>query len=172
MKSNNLLSIAIHIVIIISIQILLFLNLSFTIFDKYSLVLFIVPLTVMILPISYPKATVLTIAFIIGLFIDYFYQSLGLHASSLVLIAFARPYILSVIEPRGGYRTDKTLSSSSYGMSWFLSYSAILLILYLLVYFSLDAFSLVYIDKILVNALLSFIASYVVVCTYQFVVRA
>jgi len=171
MNRNDLVSISIHAVIILSVQILLLLNFSIPVGSRYSLTIYIYPLIIILLPLSYSKSSLLLIAFIIGLIVDYFYQSIGVHAASLVLIAFIRPYILSILEPRGGYRTDNSPSSNNYGISWFLSYCSIILFIHLLTYFSVDAFSFVYLDKILINSCISFIASYLIISLYQFIIR-
>lgn len=171
MNSSNLLTVGIHILIILAIQLLLLLNFSFSIGDRYSLSIYLYPLIIILLPLSTSKSIILLIAFFIGLFIDYFYQAFGVHSASLVFLAFIRPYILNVLEPRGGYRTDNLPTTKFYGLGWFLSYSAILLFIHLFVFFSLDAFSLVFIEKIVVNTLLSFIASFIILNMYQLILR-
>ncbi len=171
MNSSHLLKISVHTIIILSMQILLLLNFSFPIGDRYSLSIYLYPLIIILTPLAVSKSLILIVAFIIGLFIDYFYQSFGVHSASLVFVAFIRPYVLNIIEPRGGYRADNLPTTQYYGFGWFLSYSAILLFVHLLVYFSLDAFSMVYIEKILVNTLLSFVASFLILNMYQIISR-
>ena len=171
MNSSSILSISIHATILMIIQVLLLLNFAIPFGSNFSLTIYIYPLIIILLPLSTSRSAVLLVAFGIGLVIDYFYQSLGVHASALVLVAFLRPYLLAVLEPRGGYRADNTPNSSNYGLSWFLSYSAIMLFIHLLTYFSIDSFSLLFIVKIIVNTIISFIASYLIICLYQLIVR-
>ena len=171
MNNNSILSISIHAAILMSVQVLLLLNFAIPFGSNFSLTIYIYPLIIILLPLSTSRSAVLIISFVLGLIIDFFYQSLGVHASALVLLAFLRPYILAILEPRGGYRADNTPNSSNYGLSWFLSYSALMLLIHLLTYFSIDAFSLLFIVKILVNTIISFIASYLIICLYQLIVR-
>ena len=171
MNSSGIISISIHTVILMVVQVLLLLNFTIPFGSNFSLTIYVYPLIIILMPLSTSRSAVLVLAFIIGLVIDYFYQTLGVHASALVLIAFLRPYILSLLEPRGGYRADNAPNSSNYGLSWFLSYSAIMLMIHLLTYFSIDAFSLLFIVKIIVNTVISFIASYLIICLYQLIVR-
>ena len=171
MNRSDIISTSIHSIIILSIQIFLLLTFSIPVGSRYSLTIYIYPLIIILLPLSYSKSSLLLIAFIIGLIIDYFYQSIGVHSSSLVLIAFMRPYILSLLEPRGGYRTDNSPSSNNSGLSWFLMYGSIILFIHLLTYFSVDAFSFVFLDKIFINTIISFIASYLIINIYQFIIR-
>lgn len=171
MNSGSILSISIHTAVLMLIQILLLLNFAIPLGSHFSLTIYIYPLIIILLPLSISRIAVLTIAFVLGLMVDYFYQSPGVHASALVLMAYLRPYILALIEPRGGYRADSTPNSSNYGLGWFLSYCAIMLLIHLLTYFSIDAFSLIFIVKILVNTIISFIASYLIIFLYQLIVR-
>ena len=171
MNNSNIISISIHAALLMIIQVLLLLNFAIPIGSSFSLTIYIYPLIIILLPLSTSRVAVLTIAFVIGLIIDYFYQSPGVHASALVLMAFLRPFVLALIEPRGGYRADNTPNSSNYGLAWFLSYCAMMLLIHLLTYFSIDAFSLIFIVKILVNTSISFIASYLIICLYQLIIR-
>jgi len=171
MNSNSLLSITIHGAILMIVQVLLLLNFSIPFGSNFSLTIYIYPLIIILLPLSTSRSAVLMVSFVLGLIIDFFYQSPGVHASALVLMAFLRPYILAFLEPRGGYRADNNPNSSNYGLTWFLSYSAIMLLIHLLTYFSIDAFSLLFIVKILANTIISFVASYLIICLYQLIVR-
>jgi hypothetical protein len=52
------------------------------------------------LPFSISRLFLLIISFAFGLTLDYFTSSPGLHAAPCVLIAFIRPFILSVLIPQ------------------------------------------------------------------------
>jgi len=54
--------------------------------NPYIYVLFII-----LLPVDISKSLLLTLAFILGLTIDFFGNTLGLHAAATVLMAYARP---------------------------------------------------------------------------------
>jgi len=53
-------------------------------------------LFILLLPVRMNKNLVLFIAFFTGLSIDYFGNTLGLHAGASVLLAFARPGVLNL----------------------------------------------------------------------------
>jgi hypothetical protein len=65
---------------------------------------FIVPylyfLFLLWLPFSIPRVGLLIIGFFTGLFLDYFMMCPGMHAAACVLIAYARPFVISVLIPK------------------------------------------------------------------------
>ena len=52
------------------------------------------------LPFSVPRFWQLVIGFILGLSLDYFMQSPGLHAAACVLVAYVRPFIINILSPK------------------------------------------------------------------------
>jgi hypothetical protein len=52
------------------------------------------------LPFTTPRLTLLGIGFITGLSLDYFKMSPGLHTAACVLIAYARPFIITILMPK------------------------------------------------------------------------
>jgi len=155
---------------IVIFQVLLLKNIQVAVLDRYVVSAFMYPLIIIILPFSMPRSIVLTIAFFIGMIIDVGYDSIGLHTSALVLTAFLRNFVLLLIEPRGGYG-ENTMSLSSYGLPWFLRYTAIMLGIHVFTYFSLDAFTFVFLGKIIINTLLSFGVSFLLVNLYTMIFR-
>lgn len=89
--------------------------------------IFIYPLALMLLPLEVPHGILVAVGFFYGLLMDVFTNSLGLHAAILTLLAFARPGVCWLIEPRGGYELGQTLSRASQGTAWFFKYSAIMM---------------------------------------------
>jgi hypothetical protein len=65
---------------------------------------FIVPylyyLFILWLPFSISRQWLLIVGFLTGLVLDYFSQTPGLHAAACVLIAYVRPFVISVLTPR------------------------------------------------------------------------
>lgn len=171
MKSNSIISVIVHGLILLSVQALLLVRFSFPVIDRYTLSAFIYPLIIMILPLRTPRSVVLFIAFFLGLGMDFFYDSPGVHAGALVFMAMARTLALRFMEPRGGYKTATLPTPANYGSQWFITYSGVLLLAFLLAYFTLDIFAISFFDKIVVNALVSFIASYALILLYQMLIR-
>lgn len=123
-------------------------------------------LFLMWLPLKLPRPLVITIGFIAGLCIDLFNESMGVHASAAVFITYLRFFILKIISPYEGYDVDISPTIRNMGFTWFLSYMSMMLLAYLLFFFSVDAFSFVYIKDILLSTIFSFIASALFIIIY------
>lgn len=52
------------------------------------------------LPFSISRMWLLVIGFFTGLILDYFMMQPGLHAAACVLIAYVRPFVISVLTPK------------------------------------------------------------------------
>jgi hypothetical protein len=52
------------------------------------------------LPFSLSRPALLIYSFLLGITVDYFLLTPGLHAAACVLIAYLRPYLITVIMPR------------------------------------------------------------------------
>ena len=89
--------------------------------------LYIYPLLLIMLPIRINKLALLFIAFFLGLLVDLFYMTPGVHAAASVLIAFLRPALCDAMEPRGGYNQNHSPNKYNFGMGWFLQFSSILM---------------------------------------------
>ena len=87
-------------------------------------------LIILTLPIKMSKILLLTFAFFTGIIIDIFMNTGGMHAAATVCMAFFRPYILNTMAPRDGYEIDEKPSISKLGLSWFLSYTSILVLIH------------------------------------------
>lgn len=127
------------------------------------------PLFIMLLPLRAPQILVLLLAFVAGLAVDAFYSTPGVHASASVFIAFIRPTVLRILEPRNGYNVNYSPTAARLGLGWFLRYAAVMLGSYLFFYFSVEAFSFVYFLDILLKTIVSFIASMIFVVIFQIV---
>lgn len=101
---------------------------------------FIYIYVIIVLPINLPKRIVLPLGFITGLTMDLFTHTPGIHASAVLTMAFARPYILKALRPREGYESIVP-SINNMGFSKFLMYSILLILVHHLWLFSLLYFS-------------------------------
>ena len=129
--------------------------------------MYIYPLFILLLPIEMPHALIVLLGFLYGLSIDMFYDTDGLHAAATTLIAFARPLVCAIIEPRGGYEIGQTLTKHSLGIRWFINYSAILVFTHLFIVVTLEelAFSLMWILRLTTG----FTLSMALIILYQFI---
>lgn len=82
----------------------------------------------------------LLLGFAIGISMDLFTGSSGIHAASCVLAAFSRPYVIRVLSSHREYEPGILPSVGDLGFRWFLSYSAILIFIHHLSLFFLEVF--------------------------------
>ena len=137
------------------IQVLLLNNLQLSAFmNPYIYVLFIITL-----PFSTPRWLLLILGFITGLTLDIFMNTLGIHASATVFMAFLRPFVLSSFAPHDGYEPGTLPVPADYGFGWFFKYAAIMVTAHHLFLFFVEAFSMADFFSILWKSILSALAS-------------
>jgi hypothetical protein len=91
------------------------------------------------LPVESNPLALMAAGFLMGLAVDVFYDSLGLHAFACVFVMYVRNYWLSSITPQGGYDTNDTPSIAAHGMQWFLVYTIPLVFMHHAVLFYIEA---------------------------------
>ena len=69
--------------------------------NPYFYVLFII-----LMPFETPRWLLLISGFLLGLSVDLFENTLGMHAAATVFMALVRPWVLSIFAPRDGYEPD------------------------------------------------------------------
>ncbi len=122
--------------ILVGIQVLIIKNIELGRFiNPFIYVLFII-----ILPFETPKWLLLLCAFTIGISIDMFYDTAGMHAAACVFIAYIRPGVLKLFSPRDGYEFGTQPTIRYLGVPWFLSYSTILILFHHLILFYIEVF--------------------------------
>ncbi len=84
----------------------------------------------LVLPVETNPLALMGIGLVMGLAVDMFYDSLGLHAFACVLIMYVRNYWLSNLTPQGGYDSSSTPSLALNGLQWFLVYTTPLVLLH------------------------------------------
>ena len=125
-------------VFLILIQVLVFNNIQISgLINPYFYVIFI-----LLLPFETPRWSLLVLGLLLGLSVDLFTHTPGMHSTATLLMAFLRPYVLSVIAPRDGYETGSFPRIYYYGFTWFLKYTVILVLIHHLALFYLEIFRL------------------------------
>ncbi len=139
-------------------------------FDNFNYIsILIYPFFLMLMPITTPNWLLVIIGFGMGLGIDVFYDSMGVHAAACTFSAFSRSFILERLKPKNGYPDNVGLTRKRYGMAWFLGYLSVFLFIHMIFYFSVEAFTFVYWREILIKTFSSFILSFILILIYQFI---
>jgi rod shape-determining protein MreD len=89
---------------------------------------------------DYPQWLVLLWSFLMGLTVDMFANTPGVASMSLTLLAALQPYLLSLVMPRD---VDEVMHTSAAELGWpkFFTYSALMTLIYCLVFFTVEAFN-------------------------------
>ena len=93
-----------------------------------------------IFPLGYPRWAALLWSFFMGLAVDVFFNTPGVAAASMTLVALLQPYLLPLFLPREAEENMAT-SASTLGWGKFMTLATILVLIYCLAFFSLEAFS-------------------------------
>jgi len=96
---------------------------------------------ILILPLETPPWLLLVYAFSLGLIIDIFDDTGGLHSAALLFVAFLRPVNLRIMAPRDGYESGTQARIFHYGFGWFFKYALLSVFVHHLIFFFLDTFS-------------------------------
>jgi hypothetical protein len=123
-----------------------------------------------LLPFTTPRLVLLICAFLMGLAIDLFMGTPGVHSAATVLMAFSRPSVMSVFSPREGYQSGTYPRLTQFGMEWFVKYTVMLVLIHHFALFYLEVFSLSHFFNTLIRAFLSSILTSLIVIFSQFFV--
>ena len=158
-------------ILLFLLQILVFKSISLNVIGYEYLHILFYPLFILLLPLNTPRPVVVALGFLMGICVDFFYDSIGMHAAALTFTAFVRPQVLFFLEPRGGYNVNYSPTIRRMGSGWFFQYATAVTILHLFFYFSVEAFTFVYIIDIILKTVLSYIASIVCILAYMFLLN-
>lgn len=133
------------------IQVFLLKNINiYNLSTPYFYILFI-----LLLPFEVPNVLLFALAFIIGITIDAFYDTPGLHAAACVVLAFVRILFISITVQKDGFDNEPEPTLSIMGFRWFLTYSVVLTLVHHFFLINLEAFSLSQIEFTISRILLS-----------------
>ncbi|NLR79453.1 rod shape-determining protein MreD [Chitinophaga eiseniae] len=125
-------------------------------------------LFILALPFNLPRPVLMLMGLLMGLSLDMFMNTPGMHAAACVFIAYLRPFIINILSPQGGFETtQKTPSMTSMGVSQFLIYAAILVLLHHTIFFSLEVFGTGNLLYLIMKIVFSSLASLFLIVLYE-----
>ena len=135
---------------------------SFPIFIPY-----IYPLFILLLPFETPVWAMLMLGFGLGITIDTFMNTAGMHACATVLIAYLRTNVLNALLPRNLHEyVNQEPSIKSMGWMPFLVYSSFLIVLHHLVFFTIEMWSFSSFGLLLLKIVASAVTSMLFIIVY------
>jgi rod shape-determining protein MreD len=134
--NNDLLKNILRFLVLAVLQVVVLNNINLAGFlNPYVYVLFI-----LLLPFETPPWLLLISGFGMGLAIDAFTNSWGLHTAATTFMAFSRPTVLGLITSKKEYEPGIRPGIRDLGLYWFLSYAFSLVFLHHMALFYLEAF--------------------------------
>ncbi|MFC2080762.1 rod shape-determining protein MreD [Bacteroidota bacterium] len=125
-------------------------------------------LFILLMPFETPNWLLLLTAFALGLSVDMFNHTLGMHAAATVFMASLRPYMLRISAPRDGYEPGTYPRLFYYGFQWFLRYTVILVLAHHFVLFYIEVFRFAEFFSTLLRVLLSSLFSVILIMLSQY----
>lgn len=101
---------------------------------------FLYILFILILPFDTPNWLLLLSSFLLGISMDMFYDTPGMHAAACVFMGFSRPAVLKFFSPREGYDLNAQPTMQYLGAPWFFSYAGTLTLFHHFVLFYTEVF--------------------------------
>lgn len=162
----NLLKYSIIFIVSVLLQVLFFNNiLIFRVISPFFYVLFI-----LLLPFYTPRALLLFLSFALGLTVDIFTNTPGVHASACLLTGFLRPGVLQMISSRETLESVSAPRVGNMGFQWFAGYATFLVFIHHLTLFFIEAFTFEGFLITLLRVILSSVLSVVLIVLSQFII--
>ncbi len=123
--------------VLVLVQVLILNDINFLNFlNPYLYILFIITL-----PINIGRFYLLLTAFALGLCIDVFTGTLGMHTCATVAIAFMRAPLIRYFAPRESNHELESISMKSFGVLKFSYYAALMVFVHHSILFMINTFS-------------------------------
>ena len=148
--------------LLVLFQVLVLNNIQFLAYiNPYLYLLFILAL-----PVQMPRWFLLILAFILGFSIDIFSNTLGMHAFATVFVAFFRDRIIKLFTniEEGN---NPTPSFYTFGVSAYVKYVVLMVLIHHTTLFLLEAFSIAHIWIMLAKILLSSLVTILLILGIQ-----
>jgi hypothetical protein len=114
----------------------------------------IYPLFILFLPMLTATTFLILLGFLMGICVDLFYGTPGIHASAGAFAGAIRPIVFKTFAPSGAYSGKEPIfSPSNVGMRTFFQGAMTFFVLHLFWYFSVDSFTFVYFGTVTLKTL-------------------
>jgi hypothetical protein len=153
-------------VVLVLVQVLILNNIQISgLINPYIYILF-----VLLLPFNIQGYLLLGFSFLIGITIDIFGNTPGIHAGATVLLGFIRPGLASLISSRELIEKGTTPNMAQLGVASFIKYVVISVLIHHLVLFFAETFSFSDILETILRWILSSLISILLILGSQFII--
>ena len=123
-------------------------------------------LCLLMLPITLPHSVDMVLGAAVGVVMDVFCNSLGVHMAACILLMFIRPYVIGAIVSDKD-RLNEQISLHAIGMEAMIKYVVILVLIHHLTVFTLAAWSWQHIGFVLLETVVSSIVTILLIMGYN-----
>ena len=123
-------------------------------------------LCLLMMPITLPHSVDMLIGAAVGLIMDIFCNSLGVHTAACILLMYVRPNLIGALV-NDKDRLNEQISLRAIGMEAMLKYVVILVVLHHLTVFLLAAWSWTHIGFVLLETLVSSVITILLILGYN-----
>ena len=127
---------SIRFILLIAMQVFLLKNIGYYNLSIPNLYI----LFVLLLPFGIPNGLLFFLAFVTGITVDVFYDTLGLNAVACTFLAFVRIVFIRLTVQRDGFDNEPEPSLGIMGFRWFIFYAIILTFFHHLILFTFETF--------------------------------
>ena len=127
---------------------------------------YIYVLCLLMMPITLPHSADMIIGAVVGLIMDVFCNSLGVHTASCIFLMFIRPYVVGALV-NDKDRLNEQISLRALGIEALFKYVVILVVVHHLMVFLLAAWSWSHIGFVLIETIVSSIITISIIMGYN-----
>lgn len=122
---------------------------------------------ILLLPIGTPGWLLLISAFAMGLGVDAFSNTPGMHAAASLLIAFLRSSLHRVMIPHDTFQPGTQPDVATFGLAWFIKYVVVMTMIHHTAFFLLEALSVEHMGVVVLKAFASMFVSVLLILLVQ-----
>jgi hypothetical protein len=155
MSATLLIRYLLHVLTLLFLQVFLFRDIAL-----FGLAYFFVHIgIVLLMPIELSLIGAMSLAFASGFLMDMFYDTMGVNAGALVLLAFFRPKLVGLFSVQGELNNMQEYSVEAGGILWFFQYTLISTFIFSTVLFMVEAISFSIVWHAVLKIIISSIAT-------------
>ena len=155
-----------RLLLIFALQVLLFDHLHI---GSWGLVMMYI-LFLINLPARIPRWAEMIIGFMVGMMMDVWHASLGIHIAACVALTFVRPLLLNNTV-QDVERIKDNLSSQNIGRAEYIKCAVLLTVLHHFIVFSLETWNIQFWWMVLLQTLISSVMTLVIILGYEYLKR-
>lgn len=155
-----------RLLLIFALQVLLFDHLHI---GSWGLVMMYI-LFLINLPARIPRWAEMIIGFMVGMMMDVWHASIGIHIAACVALTFVRPLLLNNTV-QDVERIKDNLSSQNIGRAEYIKCAVILTVLHHFIVFSLETWNIQFWWMVLLQTLISSVMTLVIILGYEYLKR-